>query len=121
MARELLQLVELGGYPDLRPLWAELELKAVVFDSTRKAVAYLRHQTPYAILGEFNYLAEFRDRVSQMESILAAVANRPQVVVVLLYHEVDREPLQRLVERFPSVKTLCRPLELKQLRELLQP
>ena len=118
---QLLQFVELGGYGNFDPLFSELGYQVTTFTSARKMVAHIRRHPPAAIVGEFNYLPEFRDRLSQMESIIAAVAHHNAVRVVLFYYDYDSDKLQILQQRFSAIKALPRPVDSAALRLLLTP
>jgi len=120
VARKLLSIVELGGYPNFESLYRTLGFEHHSVNSGRRAIATLKQLEPAVVVAEFNFQRDFRDRTSSLESILATVQNRmPTTRVIVFYHEAEREPLDRLRGRFPFLEPMARPIDEGRLRELL--
>jgi hypothetical protein len=110
-ARKLLAIVELGGYPDFRPLYERLGYTPVVVASVRKALTQIKEAVPNAIVAEFNFQSDFRDRTSSLESLLAVVSRHPATRVIVFYDREYAHQLQRLTTRFPVHAALAYPIE----------
>ena len=67
----LLAIMELGGYPNLAPLYKRLGFESEVVNSQRKAQAYLKKRIPDVIVAEYNFQSDFRDRTSNLETLMA--------------------------------------------------
>ena len=70
----LLAIVELGGYPNLTPLYQSLGYTVDVVNSQRKARSLLKKSMPDVIVAEYIFQSDFRDRTSSLESLLAIFA-----------------------------------------------
>jgi hypothetical protein len=71
--RELLALVELGGYPNFVPLYQSMGFRVEMVNSVRKAQSWLKTHRPSVVVAEFYADPQFRDRVSNLESLLATL------------------------------------------------
>jgi DNA-binding NarL/FixJ family response regulator len=95
-AKCLLSLIELGGYPDFRPLYERLGYEVITEFSARRAQARLREFTPDVIVADF-YKRYFHDRVSNLESLLAVKSRLPHTRIIVIYdpfHQADVEQLK---------------------------
>ena len=89
MARPvLLSIVEMGGYPNFRPLYERAGFEVVVENRMRKAMSTIKKLKPRVIVAEFNFQSDFRDRTSSLESMLSVVERLPDTRVIVFY---DRE------------------------------
>ena len=70
-AGSLLTIIELGGYPDFSELYRELGFVVHYVNSQRKARVWLKKNTPDVIVAEFNFQSDFRDRISNLETLMA--------------------------------------------------
>ncbi len=118
--KRLLLIVELGGYPDFSPLYRDLGYTVEVVTSGRKAIAALKQRPPAAVVAEFNYQHEFRDRTSWLESVLATLQSLPDSRVVVVYHPEEAQQLQALQVRFPGFAALPHPVDAAALEQLLR-
>jgi len=106
----LLSLIELLGYPNLRPLYERLGYRVLTEFSVRKAIALLRKENPAVIVADFYFQPDFRDRVSNLESLLAAAQSHKDVMVVVLYEAAHEHALERLRVRFRIDAALTLPV-----------
>jgi len=81
----LLSIVELGGYPNLIPLYQSLGYTVDVVNSQRKARSYLKKTTPTVIVAEYNAQSDFRDRSSNLETLMAILQKMPGVKLLVFY------------------------------------
>jgi hypothetical protein len=117
----LLAIVELGGYPDFRPLYRRLGYEVEMVTSMRKALAFLKRHRPAVIVSEFNYQSDFRDRTSSLESLMAVVQRLPDTRLIVFYEREYAHQFERLRSRFQDViEALVFPIEEQQLIERLE-
>ena len=115
----LLSIIELGGYPDFAPLYRELGYEVAVETRMRKAIAFLKKRKPDVIVAEFNFQSDFRDRSSNLESILAVVQRSPDIRVIIFYENEFSPQFEKLRARLPVYKSLVFPVEEQVLRDSL--
>lgn len=117
----LLWIFELGGYPDFTPLWQRLGYRVVRADSVRKAQALLKAEAPAAVVAELNFQSQFRDRTSNLESLLATLQRLPAARVVVLYEPEHAASLAKLRGRFPVHAALPHPVSEAAMAGVLAP
>lgn len=109
--KTLLSIVELGGYPDFAPLYRRLGCEVRVESSMRRALSSLKKVPVDIIVAEFNYQSGFRDRVSNLESLMAAVQRMPGTQVIVFYEEELSHQFARIRERFEFSAALRFPVD----------
>jgi len=115
----LLSIVGLGGYPDFAGLYRELGYEVAVETRMRKAIAFLKKRQPDVIVAEFNFQSDFRDRSSNLESILAVVQRSPDIRVIIFYEKEFSPQFEKLSARLPVHNALAFPVEEAVLRDSL--
>jgi len=118
-AKLLLSIVELGGYPDFSCLYRELGYEVSVETRMRKAIGFLKKRKPDVIVAEFNFQSDFRDRSSNLESILAVVQRSPDIRVLVFYEKEFSPQFEKLRARLPVHQALAFPVEESALRDSL--
>ncbi len=116
---ELLAVVELGGYPNFVPLYRAQGYRVSLVTSMRKALAQLKKSVPDVIVAEFNFQSDFRDRSSNLESLLGRLQRYPDCRVIVFYELEQAERLARLRERFEVFEALAFPIEEARLEAVL--
>lgn len=109
--KSLLFINEYGIYPELIHALQDAGYNVTVEHLMRKAISFIKKKTPDCIVAEFVHEGAFRDRVSNLESMLAQVekTNRQSRVVVL--YESDRQDyLDRVLEVFKIDESLEQPV-----------
>jgi hypothetical protein len=106
----LLYVIELLGQPNLRPVMERAGYRVVTEFVMRKAIQTLRKEKPAVIVADFFFQPDFRDRVSNVESLLAAAQSLKEVKIVLLYDPVHAHALERLRPRFRIDAALTLPV-----------
>jgi len=96
----LLNVIEFLGHPNLRPLYERLGYRVMSEFSVRKAIAAIRKEKPAVIVADFYFQPDFRDRVSNLESLLACVQSYPDVRVIVFYESAHAHALERVRQRF---------------------
>jgi DNA-binding NtrC family response regulator len=109
--RRLLAIIELGGYPNLAPLYKRLGFEVELVSSQRKAQAWLKRQIPDVIVAEYNFQSDFRDRTSNLETLMARLQKHPEVKVIAFYQPEYAHKLADLQARFPLFATIPFPVD----------
>ncbi len=107
----LLGIVELGGYPNLVPLYRSLGYEVDLVNSQRKARSYLKKAVPDVVVAEFNFQSDFRDRSSNLETLMSILQKYPQTRVLVLHMPEQAERVAALGERFDLAGTFSLPLD----------
>ena len=115
----IMSIIELGGYPDFSALYRRLGYEVVVMPSMRKAIRHLKTNPVDIIVAEFNYQSDFRDRTSQLESLMASLASSPDVQVVVFYDLEQADKFQRFIYRERIQATLTYPVTETKLEQTL--
>ena len=115
----LLSIVELGGYPNLIPLYQRLGFEVEVVNSQRKARSLLKKRLPDVIVAEYIFQSDFRDRTSNLETLMAVLQRHPEVRVIVFYLPEQAEKLALLEARFPIFGKIPFPVEEAQVEALL--
>lgn len=102
---KILFVIELGGFPlrldDLKAEGHEVEY----VNSMRKAIALLKKFQPDILVAEFQYTSQFRDRDSNLDTILTQiVSHTPQTQVIALVEEEQKIHFERLRSRFDNIR-----------------
>ena len=118
--RNLLSIVELGGYPNFSAVYQRNGFEVVSVSSSRKAISAIKKKIPDVIVAEFNYQSDFRDRTSSLESVLAAVARFPKTKMIIFYEKEMQHQLEKLLGQFNVFKVLPYPIEEVTLQAVLQ-
>ena len=107
----LLAIIELGGYPNLAPLYKRLGFDTEIVNSQRKAQAALKKRIPDVIVAEYNFQSDFRDRTSNLETLMARLQKHPQVKVVVFYQREYQHKFDNLLARFPVFEAIPFPVD----------
>jgi hypothetical protein len=119
-APRLLAIIELGGYPNLMPLYRRLGFDAAVVNSQRKAQAALKRRMPDLIVAEYNFQSDFRDRTSNLETLMARLQRHPDVKVVVFYQREYQHKFDDLSSRFPIFEAIPFPVQEAQVEAALR-
>ena len=116
---ELLAIVELGGYPDFTPIYQRCGFEVETTDSMRKAVRILKKMTPAVIVAEFNYQSDFRDRTSNLETLMSVAQRMPDTQIIVFYEKEYLHQFERVTSRFPIHTALAFPVDEQKLEKAL--
>jgi hypothetical protein len=118
--RELLALVELGGYPNFIPLYQRLDYQVEMVNSVRKAQAWLKSHRPSVVVAEFYADPQFRDRISNLESLLATLQRYGVEAKVVVFIEADYlNHLEKVKSRYRVDAVLTYPIREDALHDAL--
>ena len=118
--RRLLSIIELGGYPNLQPLYQQLGFRVEVVNSQRKARSLLKKGVPDVIIAEYIFQSDFRDRTSNLETLMAVLQRHPEVKVIVFYLPEQVEKLALLEARFPLFAKIPLPLAPQEVEAALR-
>lgn len=114
----LLSILELGGYPDFSKLYQTLGFEVFILESMRKAIKFIKKNKVDVIVAEFNFQSDFRDRTSQVESLMASLAQKKEVKVIIFYDMDQSHQFQKVADRFEFLAALTYPVEESDLRRV---
>ena len=117
--KSLLAIVELGGYPNLMPLYQRLGFEVTVVNSQRKARAWLKKHQPDVVVAEYNYQTDFRDRSSNLETLTAVLQRCPGVKLLVFYPPQHQEVFDRFRQNHEVWKAVPFPVTEQAVAEVL--
>ncbi|MGB5562832.1 MAG: hypothetical protein WBN02_11030 [Sedimenticolaceae bacterium] len=117
---DLLAIMELGGYPNLVPLYQRLGFSVEVVGSQRKARILLKKRVPDVVVAEYIFQSDFRDRTSNLESLMASLQRHPQVKVIVFYLPEQAEKLAILEARFKLFAKIAFPITADRVETVLR-
>ena len=118
--KQLLSVIEVGGYPNFSPMYEEQGYTVTVHTAMRKVLKYLKKNTPDVIVAEFNFQSDFRDRTSSLESMMSMVQRMPNTKVIVFYDKEFVQQLARLEARFNFDLTLAFPIDEEVLHQTIK-
>ena len=116
----LLAIIELGGYPNLLPLYRRLGFDTEVVNSQRKAQAALKRLLPDVIVTEYNFQSDFRDRTSNLETLMGYLQRHPGVKVIAFYQPEFLPKFEAMTARFPLFAAIPLPVTEAVVEEVLR-
>jgi hypothetical protein len=120
MSQKLLFFVDEGGFEDFTPLFIELGFTVDFEDSQRKASKLAKKNVYQVLVAEFSYNPEFRDRVSNIESLLATLEGKsPDAKIIVLYDTINQPQFDQLKARYRIDFALPFPLDKTLLRQCI--
>lgn len=120
MHKDLLAVIELGGYPDFSPLYESLGFTVHMETSVRNAMRRLKQIEPRVIVAEFNFQSDFRDRTSSLESLMSVAQRIPDCRVIVFYEQEFAHQLERFTSQHPVFASMTFPIDEPLLKQTLQ-
>ncbi|HEY6094110.1 MAG TPA: hypothetical protein VIU93_04075 [Gallionellaceae bacterium] len=117
--KKLLTVIEFIEHARFPAIYKELGFDVSAEWQVRKAVSLIRKIKPDVIVADFYFQSDFRDRLSNLESLLAAVQLEKDVKVLVFYEAANEEALNRVKERMRIDAALTTPVNEAALRALL--
>ena len=108
------------GTAGYKKLYQELGYAVVSEWSERKAIALLRKSPPAVIVADFYHQTDFRDRLSNLESLLAAAQSLPATRILVFYEAAHQAVLDKVGARLRIDAALPLPVDEGRLRATLQ-
>jgi len=119
-SKKLLAVVEFLEHAKLSSRYQQLGYSVSTECQVRKAIAALRKAQPDVIVADFYSQPDFRDRVSNLESLLAAAQAMPQTKILVLYEPPNQSALDRVRSRLRIDAALTMPVKEAELLAVLQ-
>ena len=116
----LLMLNAFIGTAGYKKLYQELGYSVVSEWSERKAISLVRKAPPAVIVADFYHQTDFRDRLSNLESVLAAVQSAPQIRILVFYETAHQAVLDKVSARLRIDAALTLPVQEDRLRATLE-
>lgn len=116
----LLSVIELGGYPDFRPLYEQAGYEVLTETRMRKAMSTIKKKKPSVIVAEFNFQSDFRDRTSSLESMMSVVERLPDTKVIVFYEQEYAHQFDRLLAVCSFYRTYTFPIPEEELAASVQ-
>ncbi len=116
----LISILELGGYPDFSKLYQSLGYEVYMLESMRKAIKFIKSNEVSVIVAEFNFQSDFRDRSSQIESLMASLAQRDHAEVIIFYDKDQSYQFRKLAERYNFLAALSYPVNEDDIKQVLK-
>ena len=107
------------GTAGYKTLYQELGYAVVTEWSERKAISLVRRTPPAVIVADFYHQSDFRDRLSNLESLLAAVQSAPSTRILVFYEAAHQAILDQVSARLRIDAALTLPVQEEQLRATL--
>lgn len=116
----LLSVIELGGYPDFRPMYEKAGYEVLTETRMRKAMGTIKKKKPSVIVAEFNFQSDFRDRTSSLESMMSVVERLPDTKVIVFYEKEYAHQFERLLAVCSFYRTFTFPIPEEELAGCIQ-
>lgn len=118
---KILFVIEFGGFPlkfdDLVEKGHEIEFTK----SMRKAISLLKKTQPDLVVAEFNYTSQFRDRDSNLDTIMTQiVCHSSHTKLIAFVEQEQKQHFKRLQSRFENIKgALYFPFRDKDIKQMI--
>lgn len=107
------------GTAGYKKLYQDLGYTVVTEWSERKAISLLRKAPPAVIVADFYHQTDFRDRLSNLESLLAAAQSLPATRILVFYEPAHQAVLDKVGARLRIDAALPLPVDEDWLRATL--
>lgn len=97
--KKLLSVIEFIEHSQYPSIYKALGFDVTVEWQVRKAVTLIRKMKPDVIVADFYFQSDFRDRLSNLESLLAAAQLLADIRVLVFYEPHNEPALDRVRER----------------------
>lgn len=119
-APSLLMVNAFIGTASYKKLYQELGYTVVTEWSERKAISLVRKTPPAVIVADFYHQTDFRDRLSNLESLLATAQSAPGTRILVFYEPAHQAALDKVSARLRIDAALTLPVQEEPLRGILQ-
>lgn len=107
------------GTAGYKKLYQELGYAVVTEWSERRAIGLVRKNPPAVIVADFYHQSDFRDRLSNLESLLAAVQSAPNTRILVFYETAHQAVLDKVSARLRIDDAFTLPVQEDRLRATL--
>ena len=107
------------GTTGYKKLNQELGYAVVTEWSERRAISLVRKTPPAVIVADFYHQTDFRDRLSNLESLLATAQSAPDTRILVFYEPAHQAALNKVCQRLRIDIALPMPVDEADLRATL--
>lgn len=118
--KKLLVVTEFLAHAKLPKLYQQLGFDVTNEWQVRKAISLLRKIKPDVVVADFYHQADFRDRLSNLESLLAAAQPMADTKILVLYEPENQAMLDKVRARMRIDKVLAMPAKEEELQSILK-
>ncbi|HQS58105.1 MAG: hypothetical protein B7Y56_04060 [Gallionellales bacterium 35-53-114] len=118
--KKLLAVIEFIEHAQYPAIYKTLGYEVTTEWQVRKAVSLVRKMKPDIIVADFYFQSDFRDRLSNLESLLAATQLLKEFKVLVFYEPANEHALTRVRERMRIDAALPMPATEEAIRAALQ-
>lgn len=108
------------GTAGYKKLYQEIGYTVTTEWSERKAISLVRKAAPAVIVADFYHQSDFRDRLSNLESLLAAAQREPNSRILVFYETAHQAVLDKVRARLRIDAAFALPVEEERLRDTLR-
>lgn len=119
-AKKLLSVIEFIEHSPYPAIYKSMGFDVTTEWQVRKAVSLIRKIKPDVIVADFYFQSDFRDRLSNLESLLAATQLLTDFRVLVFYEPENEHALARVRERMQIDAALAMPATERAIRDVLQ-
>lgn len=120
IAKKLLTVIEFIEHSPYPALYQSLGFDVTTEWQVRKAVVQIRKIKPDVIVADFYFQSDFRDRLSNLESLLAATQLLKEIRVLVFYEPHNAAILDKVRQRMRIDAALPMPVAETAMRSVLQ-
>lgn len=121
MATALLMVNAFIGTAGYKKLYQEIGFTVVAEWSERKAISHVSKSPPAVIVADFYHQSDFRDRLSNLESLLATAQRTDTTRILVFYEPAHQDALDTVRQRLRIDAALALPADEAVLRATLTP
>lgn len=118
--KQLLAVVEFLAHTGLKGVYEALGYTVTSELTVRKAIAAVRRHKPDVVAADFFYQPDFRDRVSNLESLLATLQGGAPVKILVYYDAAHQHALDKVRQRFRIDAALTLPVKQAEVEAILR-
>ena len=118
--KKLLTVIEFIEHAQYPAIYQSLGFDVTVEWQVRKAVSLIRKIKPDVIVADFYFQSDFRDRLSNLESLLAATQLSKDIKILVFYEIHNIAVLDKVRERMVIDAALPMPVSDEAIRAVLK-
>lgn len=107
------------GTASYKALYQQLGFDVMVEYTERKAISLIKKTPPDVIVADFFHQPDFRDRLSNLESLLASAARMPATRILVFYDPAHQAMLDKVRQRMRIDVAMPLPVQEAELAAIL--
>ena len=120
VSKKLLTVIEFIEHAQYPAIYQSLGFDVTVEWQVRKAVSLIRKIKPDVIVADFYFQSDFRDRLSNLESLLAATQLSKDIKILVFYEIHNIAVLDKVRERMVIDAALPMPVSDEAIKAVLK-